>query len=112
MAKVEENYYADIEQELLLAGSEYYSDNQRDRPVDSYNKVELSTLVDNKYIEKILDKNGADTCTGNVYIFKNAAKYDYQACLSCGKRSDGTYVYSSTGSYCQNLVKDIIYGKI
>lgn len=109
MAKVEENYYADIEQELLLAGSEYYSDNQRDRPVDSYNKVELGTLINNKYIEKVLDKNGNDTCEGNVYIYKNAAKYDYQACISCGKKSDGTFAYTSEGAYCQNTVKDVIF---
>lgn len=102
MERITLNYYSNIEEELLLAGSEYFSDHSIDRPIDSYNKVDLNTLINNKYIEKVLDRNGKDTCSGNVYIYKKSKNYGYQSCLVC----DG---YSSSGDYCNNLVKGIIF---
>lgn len=87
--KASETFYENIEEELILAGSDFYNNNRNQKPLDGINNVDIKDLQNKGYIDKVVDKDGNDTCTGNVYIITNGTSYDYQACISC---ENGKYI--------------------
>ena len=93
LEKSEENYYHTIEGNLLLSGNSYFQDNRSELPVNSYASVPISRLIEQNYIEPIKDKNGNLCSEGNVFIYQEDGKYNYEACIKCGD-------YESNGKYC------------
>ena len=57
MERVEKNYYATLEQDLLLAGNDYFSNHREDKPLTGYNSVDITSLIGKEYIET-LKENG------------------------------------------------------
>lgn len=105
MEKVEANYYKTLEEELLLAGSDYYNNHREEKPIIGYGMVLIDELVGDKYIETLKDRSGK-TCSPNndskVYIYRTENGYDYEACLVCND-------HETTGAYCDgNILDEII----
>ena len=102
MNKVKVKYYKTIENNLLLAGSDYFSNNRSERPIDAYNMVDINNLIEDKYIEQIVDYEGNACSQGNVYISQNTSGlYNYEACLICNE-------YQTEGSYCSGDIDGAI----
>ena len=85
----DESYYKNQEELLLLAGREYFADNRDKLPdeIGDTSTVTLETLVKEKYIDPIKDKNenDCDQKKSNVVAQKITDKdYQYYATLSCG----------------------------
>jgi len=102
--RVAANYYDTLEEELLLAGSDYFTNNRMERPLSGYSAVQIDELVGNKYIETLKDRNGK-VCDPNsdskVYIYKTENGYDYEVCLICNE-------HESSGAYCNNVAMGVI----
>ena len=90
----EERYYNAIESNLLLAGNDYFEDHRDILPAGSeYSSVSLADLIENKYIEEIVDTEGNLCSEGTVYAYRENNKFKYEVCLDCGG-------YKSDGKYC------------
>ena len=91
----EERYYNALESNLLLAGSDYFTDHRDQLPTgNEVNYVSLSKLIDNKYIEPVKDSDGNICTEGKVYAYRENNKFKYETCIiNCGG-------YSSKGKYC------------
>ena len=102
--KIASNYYDTLEEELLLAGSDYFTNHREDKPLSGYSAVYIDELVGDKYIETLKDRNG-NVCSKNndskVFIYKTEAGYDYEACLVCNE-------YKTSGTYCNGLALGVI----
>lgn len=102
MKMLDKKYYATLENNLILSGSEYFSNNRGERPIDAYSVADMNTLINNKYIDQLQKRTGGNCESGNVYIIKNNnGNYDYEACIICG-------TYQSTGKYCSGNIPGII----
>ena len=106
MKRVEKKYYETLEQDLLMAGSDYFNNHREDKPFIGYNSVDITSLIGKEYIETLNDRHGnvcgdIDDENSRVYIYKTDTGYDYEACLVC---SD----YRSTGAYCKGVVEGVI----
>ena len=90
-----DEYYITIENSMLFAGNEYFSDHRSERPtLNETREVSLSTLVERKYLDPVKDSNGNVCNNGKVYIYRENNKYNYVACLvDCGG-------YNSHGKFC------------
>ena len=81
------NYYNSLENSLEVAATSYYKDNRSKRPgngeVCSY--VTVDELVNNNYVDKVLDKNKSETCgNSKVYIRRESSgSYSYKTALNC-----------------------------
>lgn len=86
LEKNKKNFYKTLEQNLIVAGKEYYN-KYPDKKPKSYNnnlsKITFSDLNTEKYISKIYDYSGKGTCTGNVVAYLSIAnnKVNYYACF-------------------------------
>lgn len=102
--RVAANYYDTLEEELLLAGSDYFTNNRIERPLSGYSAVQIDELVGNKYIETLKDRTGK-VCDSNsnskVYIYKTDTGYGYETCLVCNE-------YESEGTYCDGSAMGVI----
>ena len=97
--KSNDDYYHNLEINLEMAASNYFSDYRSLRPAinisseetNACSSVSLQTLVDNNYIESVNDANGK-TCSldnSKVYIKRNENKqYEYKVQLSCDSYSN------------------------
>ena len=88
--KSRKQYYKTVEDNLKLAGIDYYSKNSKNRPKNRLDSatVSLKDLSNGSYIKDVVDHKGnaCDIEKSKVVITKNAnGKYDYQACLVCGE---------------------------
>ena len=102
--RVAGNYYNTLEEELLLAGNDYFTNNRIERPLSGYSAVQIDELVGDKYIETLKDRNG-NVCDSNsnskVYIYKTGDSYGYEACLVCND-------YKTEGTYCDGITMGVI----
>jgi len=102
--KVEVNYYKNLEEELLLAGSDFFTNHREEKPLSGYNVVQIDELVVDKYIETLKDRKGK-TCDNNsdskVYIYKTIEGYSYETCLVCND-------YKTDGTYCDGIALGVI----
>ena len=90
------SYYHSIENEMKVSGMDYMESYRTllPRQINHVTVVELDELVDNKYIDPVLDEKG-NTCTGQVAIKKlRNNNYEYHSCLVCGE------YYSSEEQEC------------
>ena len=90
------SYYRSLEKEMEVAGMDYMESYRTllPRQIDHVSVVELEELVDNKYIDPVVDEKG-NACTGQVAVKKQKNnKYEYHSCLICGE------YYSSEKQEC------------
>ena len=89
-------YYANLEDNIILAGRDYLNDYRTLYPkeIGNVTVIELSELVNNRYLEEVTDTNGK-TCEGKM-IAKKIAKnnYEYYSCLICEE-------YKTKGTNCE-----------
>ena len=103
--KSEEDYYANLVNNLELKANDYYSDHRSQRPgINSgdyvCSRVSLEELVNNKYLDNVNNSKGESCDLDNsfVYIKRNADKqYEYKVLLVC----DDYYLSLSEDEYCR-----------
>ena len=79
------SYYHSLEKEMKVSGMDYMETYRGllPRQAGHVTVVELSELVDNKYIDEVKDEKG-DACTGQVAVEKiKGDNYTYHSCLRC-----------------------------
>ena len=79
--KFDNNYYKMLTNNVSAAAKDYGSDHRGDMNSEGV-KIDISTIVKNGYISKILDKD-SNECTGYVLIKKKRLSYDTKVCLIC-----------------------------
>ena len=87
MKKGTSAYYTSLESELKVAGADYVETYRSLLPqyIDHVRVISLEELVDNKYIDPVVDEKG-NACTGQVAIKKiKQDSYEYYSCLRCGE---------------------------
>ncbi len=102
-SSAEDSYYSSLENNILLAGNDYFEDHREDLPSgDNYSEIPLSTLIEGKYIDQVKDSKGKMCNNGKVYAYNENKKIRYEVCLiQCGG-------YSSKGKYCTGAASRII----
>ncbi len=83
-----DSYYKSQEDMLILAGREYFADHRGELPKDigGTSKVTLKTLIEEKYIDPIKDKDGIDCDFENSGVTAQKVTnrdYQYYAILAC-----------------------------
>lgn len=98
------DYYDQLEESVKTVGQEYFSDHRNLMPRENGQifSVNIQDLITEGYTTEILDSDGNDTCTGNVYVKRLAtADFEYHACIQCGKTdAEGNQEYISTSAFC------------
>ena len=98
------DYYDQLEESVKTVGQEYFSDHRSLMPRENGQifSVDIQDLITEGYTTEILDSDGNDTCTGNVYVKRLAtADFEYHACIQCGKTdAEGNREYISTSAFC------------
>ena len=93
------DYYDQLEESVKTVGQEYFSDHRSLMPRENGQifSVDIQDLITEGYTTEILDSDGNDTCTGNVYVKRLAtADFEYHACIQCGKTdAEGNQEYIS-----------------
>lgn len=101
------NYYKAQEDNMVIAGTDYFDtvDNVKPKSSGQLNQVQLSTLIDNKYIDKIIDyhKDNCDYDKSYVQIFKYDGKYYYTPYLQCSNDHYKTDIYSYESNLKVNI---------
>ena len=96
--------YYQLEESVKTVGQEYFSDHRSLMPRENGQifSVNIQDLITEGYTTEILDSDGNDTCTGNVYVKRLAtADFEYHACIQCGKTdAEGNQEYISTSAFC------------
>ena len=68
--RVAANYYDTLEEELLLAGSDYFTNNRTERPLSGYSAVQIDELIGNKYkMIALVTRNRSATTLYLISIF-------------------------------------------
>ena len=64
------DYYDQLEESVKTVGQEYFSDHRSLMPRENGQifSVNIQDLITEGYTTEILDSDGNDTCTGNVYV--------------------------------------------
>ncbi len=119
--------YYDTQVKLLqAAGQTYFSDHKDLLPTINFgiNQVDLGTLIDQGYINEIVDYNKEECYKDKSYVTvtrRGPSSYVYQAFLSCKNRKTQTYVdgkdstagidlqYGTIDSNNGNLIGSIYY---
>lgn len=98
------DYYDQLEESVKTVGQEYFSDHRSLMPRENGQifSVNIQDLITEGYTTEILDSDGNNTCTGNVYVKRLAtADFEYHACIQCGKTdAEGNQEYISTSAFC------------
>lgn len=91
------SYYQSLEDTIIISAKDYLSDYKAllPREIGNSTVVTLDELVNNSYIDKIVDENGKG-CSGKIIVEKSSRKqYSYYTCLNCEN-------YKSSNSKCNN----------
>lgn len=86
--KSEKDYYINLADNVELGASNYFKDNRSKRPgIDSVcSKVSLNTLINEKYLEKVVDTRGNNCDLNNSFVFikrNSSNNYEYETTLIC-----------------------------
>ena len=87
--------YEDIENDMVEAAKEYYSNRKNRLPKEDDGTVEVSigTLIDAELLEEIVDpKNKNQTCSGHVEVTKVGDDYSYTPFLTCKGNYEPEYL--------------------
>ena len=80
----QDDYYQVLENNIILAGNEYFNDHQDELPNgENIQKVTLSSLIQGKYLEPVHDDSGNLCTTDGVYVHRENNKLKYEVCLRC-----------------------------
>ena len=80
---VDIEYYENVEKRLKNATLDYFEKNPTDLSIDIL-KLDLTTLVDLGYIDKIYDQTGEKLCVGYTNTYQDVDKdYIVEAYISC-----------------------------
>ncbi len=93
-------YYSNLEKTVMLSGRDYLDDYKQLLPqeIENVTVISLEELVNNKYIDEIVDENG-NSCSGRVVAKRiENKKYEYYTCLICEN-------YETEGEAC-NYTED------
>lgn len=96
------NSYEDIENDMINAAKEYYSNRKNRLPKEDDSSIEISTgtLIDAELLEEIVDPNNKNqTCSGHVEVTKVGDDYSYTPFLTC----KGNY----EPEYLTDIIKDV-----
>ena len=97
LKKGTQSYYRSLENEVKTAGADYVETYRSLLPqnIGHVRVIELDELIDNKYIDKVVDEK-KNECIGQVTIEKvKTDSYEYYGCIKCGD------YYISDGKYCE-----------
>lgn len=95
--RVRNQYYYTLEGNVEIAGRDYYTQYRSKRPeaVAYTSKVDIATLMDEKFIEEVIESKSGKRCDGFVIAIREEDdKIDYHACITCGDE------YKSKSEYC------------
>ncbi len=104
-ASSDKTYYKTLEDSLLFAGVEYYSNNKNDAPsiYGDEKKVTADYLEDNGYTDgKINDSSGESCKLAKSYVgaYKDSLdKTNYYVCLNCGDYATDSLPCSGVANY-------------
>ncbi|MEG2311639.1 MAG: hypothetical protein RSB72_02960 [Bacilli bacterium] len=92
--KSNSNSYLKIENKMVLASKEYYSNRKSKLPKNGeVKKVTINTLVETKLLKKVLDpKNKNNVCQGFVEVKKVDNDYSYIPFLTCKDNYEPEYL--------------------
>lgn len=96
LTKGTNDYYHSLEDNILISARDYTADYRTilPRKIDDTTVIKLSELVNNQYIDEILDSD-SNSCDGKVIVKKTSKNnYEYYSCLICEN-------YKTTGDYCE-----------
>lgn len=89
-------YYRGLEKNIKVAAQDYYADYKTllPRKIGEANKINLKDLVENNYIDAVLDENKKECYNtakeqdeSYVIVTKvDKSKYEYYVCLKCGDK--------------------------
>lgn len=94
--------YEDIENDMVEAAKEYYSNRKNRLPKEDDSSIEISTgtLIDAELLEEIVDPNNKNqTCSGHVEVTKVGDDYSYTPFLTC----KGNY----EPEYLSDIIEDV-----
>lgn len=92
-------YYRNIEKTVKLSAQDYFDDYRSllPRKIGDIASVKLSVLVENNYIDPVLDEDNNE-CNGAVTVLKTGKnRYEYTVCLQCSNK------YNSDGLTCEDV---------
>ncbi len=97
-------YYQGLEENIHIAGMEYasYHNYINDIKLGDMVTIDLQSLINNAYIDKVVNRSGEDCDYEKSKIIAYKTDYnklEYEVCLVC---SD----YKSTHPYCEDNIKD------
>ena len=94
--------YSTMENKIIVAGKNYYSDNKNELPETGTVSIDVSTLVAKGYLSD-LSKHSKDgvSCSGKLYVSKNPVDYSYRVNLDCGDKY-------STSSLKKAVMKNLV----
>ena len=111
--KNKNDYYTKEEEKIQIAAKKFLKENQTELPklIGTSQKIQLDKLIDNGYLEKIVDYKN-DTCDLNksyVIIYKESeSNYKYGVYLNC---ENYTSEYKKIESLIESANIDIVYYK-
>lgn len=94
--------YEDIENDMVEAAKEYYSNRKNRLPKEDDSSIEISTgtLIDAELLEEIVDPNNKNqTCSGHVEVTKVGDDYSYTPFLTCKDNYEPEYL--------TDIIKDV-----
>ena len=107
MKTFRDDYYSNQTKTILNSGKEFFDDNKKVLP-NKYlfsARVNLDTLISQKYLRNVKDYNGKDCDLENSYVIvvkKSRTEYDYALCMSCLNDDYST----KENEYCANYWLD------
>lgn len=99
--RTEDTYYDNLEKTIRSTVIDYTADNRSFLPknVGTILTVDKKELIDNKYIESVVDTSNND-CEAHAVVQKiTKVEYDYVVCLTCAK-------YKTENQLCQYTMAD------
>ena len=89
--------YTEIEEKIVSASKEYFSNRNDALPINDGESYEISasTLAETGYMKPLVEYQKDDTiaCSGKVTVTKNGDYYSYAPYLNCGDKYTTQYLY-------------------
>lgn len=77
--------YSKIEDKIIAAGENYYSDHEDKLPKSGTESMDVATLVAEGYINELSRYTAKDvSCSGKLHVTKTPSGYSYRSSLNCG----------------------------
>ena len=111
LEKARKEYYKTQKNNMIMSTESYLNSNKNLLPKVSGQiiKVELGTLENNKFIDKVVDynKNDCDSTNSYVQVFKYRDEINYTSYLKCPSYNDDNDLKQATPKINANFVTDL-----